>query len=63
MQSMILIQVLSTTIAVLVALLTGVAAGFLTHLDGATVPGALMRSAVAFGACLSIGVAVLALVL
>ncbi|GAA4603543.1 putative membrane protein [Actinoplanes octamycinicus] len=60
-QAVMVIRALLATIVVLVALLTAVLAGWLTQLDGAALPGVVMRSGIAFGAALGIGVAVLAL--
>ncbi|MFJ5228152.1 hypothetical protein [Streptomyces sp. NPDC088400] len=47
--------------AVLLALLAAVGAGLLAHLDGASLPAALLRAGVAFGGTLTLLTALLAL--
>jgi len=49
-----LVRVLVAAIAVLVALLCGIAVGLLKRLDGGSVPMSVLRAGAAVGACLTV---------
>ncbi|WP_079072803.1 hypothetical protein [Streptomyces canus] len=52
------VVLLATALIVVVALLTGTAAGKLARMDGATYPTALTRAATAFAAVITLAAAV-----
>ncbi|WP_421110330.1 hypothetical protein [Streptomyces sp. NEAU-S77] len=58
-----LIWVLGALVALLVSVICGGIAGFLHHLEGNRVPAVLLKAGAAFGACLTLGVGVIGLVL
>ncbi|MET7829284.1 MULTISPECIES: hypothetical protein [Streptomyces] len=57
----VVIWVLSAAVALLLAVICGVTAGILHHLDGNHLPSVLMKASAAFASCLTLSIALVGL--